>query len=215
MPTLSKRLEVIYSELLPAKTFADVGCDHGYIAEAMLFSGKCERVIISDISKSSLKKAEDLLKEKYGERVVSVVADGFDGLPYFDEALIAGMGGEEIVKIVSGAKFLPETLAVQPMKNADKVRKVLIKSGYKLIKDYIFKAEGKFYEFVLAVKGEEERPYSDLEIAYGRGNLAYKSEDFKEYISIKRSVLLGATKGVSKEKAEEIQRKIKELDGII
>ena len=59
---MTDRLKRIFEEIPPCSSFADVGCDHGYIAEKMLESGKCNHVIISDISAPSLKKAEKLLK---------------------------------------------------------------------------------------------------------------------------------------------------------
>lgn len=215
MPKLSYRLEKIYSELTPVKTFADVGCDHGYIAEAMLENGKCEKAIISDISKSSLKKAEDLLESKFPKKFISIVADGFSGLPEFDEALIAGMGGEEIIKIISEAKFTPEFLVLQPMKNTDKVRRFLLISGYKLIKDYTFKADGKFYDLIKAVKADGKDVYTEKEILYGRDNLTGKNSDFSDYLSIKLSVLKDADINASDKTKTEIEEKISEIEGII
>ena len=211
---LGKRLKIIVSELKSVKVFADIGCDHGYVAEAMLKERKCERAIITDVSAACLKKANDLLKKDYEGRYVSIVADGFDGVPPSDEALIAGMGGELMIDILKRAKTLPEILALQPMKNSDKVRSFLIKSGYKLIKDYIFKAEGKFYDFILAEKGEELLPYSEKEILYGRGNLRGESEDFKEYISLKLDVLKNALKSADGESRSEIEIKIAELKNL-
>ena len=214
MPRLTKRLETIVSELYKVKVFADIGCDHGYVAEAMLKSGKCDQAIITDVSAACLKKAEDLLKADFKGRYISVVADGFNGVPPSDEALIAGMGGELIISILKSADALPNILALQPMKNTDKVRSFLIKSGYKLIKDYLFKAEGKFYDFILAVKGEEEKPYTEKEIRFGRGNLSGKCEDFKEYILLKRRSLENALKAAGEENASEIAIKLSEYENL-
>ena len=107
-----KRIDTLCSLLLPAKTFADVGCDHGYCSEYMLKNSLCEKAILSDISKGSLKKAETLLFRYIEEgRAEAVLGDGFCGVPKTtDEVLIAGMGGHEIVDILSDEKygFLPE-----------------------------------------------------------------------------------------------------------
>ena len=63
----SERIKIICSHLVKAKTFADVGCDHGYMSEYALKNGLCEKLYFSDVSKGSLKKAEKLLaaEEEY------------------------------------------------------------------------------------------------------------------------------------------------------
>ena len=98
-----KRIDTLCSLLKKADVFADVGCDHGYCSEYMLKNGLCNKAILSDISKGSLQKAETLLFEYVKEgRAVSVLGDGFYGIGKdVDEVLIAGMGGSEIVSILS------------------------------------------------------------------------------------------------------------------
>ena len=93
---LTRRLRTLCSELKGGGTFADVGCDHGYIAEKTLENGLFDDVIISDISEKCLKKAESRLSLRFGGRFTAIVSDGFDNLPHVDEALISGMGGEII-----------------------------------------------------------------------------------------------------------------------
>ena len=115
---MKKRLEEIFALLPECETFADVGCDHGYVAKQMLESGKCKKVIISDVSKKCLDKAIALLSNEIEEgRAEAVVSDGFEKVKECDLALIAGMGGEEIVGILKRAKTLPLKLVLQPMKN--------------------------------------------------------------------------------------------------
>ena len=87
---MNKRLETIYQSLAPCKKLADVGCDHGYIADAMLSRGKAERAVISDISAPSLKKAADLLERNHPGRYTAVVCDGLKGVDSdCDQVLIA------------------------------------------------------------------------------------------------------------------------------
>ena len=127
---MTDRLNKIFNAIPKTKTFADVGCDHGYIAKEMLDSGKCEVAIISDVSAKCLKKAETLLNDYVLEnKAIPIVSDGFKQLPKVDTALIAGMGGREIISIIEGAKSLPETLILQPMKNCQEVRTLLLHKG--------------------------------------------------------------------------------------
>lgn len=181
---MTDRLEKIFALIPSCEIFADIGCDHGYIAEAMLKSGKAKKVIIADISAKCLQKAEQLLEKSITDgKCISVVSNGFENVPNCDCALIAGMGGEEICDIISKAKNLPNSLLLQPMKNCDKVRLCAVKSGYKLQKDFTFKSAGKFYDLMLLVRGKDA--LTDEEIEFGRDNLTGQNQDFKELLLIK------------------------------
>lgn len=181
---MTDRLEKIFALIPRSETFADIGCDHGYIANAMLKSGKASRVIIADISAKCLEKAEQLLAESIQNgSAISVVSNGFESVPNCDTALIAGMGGEEICDIILRAKSLPNSLVLQPMKNSDKVRLCAVKSGYKIQKDFMFKSAGKFYDLMLLVKGKDS--LTEKEIEFGRDNLTGQNEHFKEFLRVK------------------------------
>ena len=159
---MAERLKEIFSLLPECESFADVGCDHGYIAEEML------------------KK-----------------------VPRTECVLIAGMGGEEIIKILSESPFVPEKILLQPMKNADKVRVYIAENGYKILKDYIFFAEGKYYVLILAERGADKLTAEEAE--FGRTNLQNPSEAFVRYIKeeIARRIKFSSAKGLSEEKRAE------------
>ncbi len=86
---MTKRQSVLFGEIEKGGSFADVGCDHGYIAEAVLYSKLCDKVIISDVSEKCLKKADDRLKLRYSGQYEAIVSDGFDSLPRVDQAVVA------------------------------------------------------------------------------------------------------------------------------
>lgn len=172
---MTKRLQTVFSHLAPCKKLADVGCDHGYIAKAALDAGIAESVVVSDISAPSLQKAKTLLAS-YGSRVKAVVCDGLALVDSdCDQVLIAGMGGEEIISILSSSPFLPERLVLQPMKNADKLRKRLLSIGYRIVRDYIFQDE-RYYTLIVCERGEDE--YGEDELFFGRDNLRDRTADF-------------------------------------
>lgn len=179
---LSERMALILSEIPQCESFADVGCDHGIIAEQMLKTGKAAFVTISDVSESSLQKAEKRLY-KYLEcgKAFSVCCDGLSKVPECECVLIAGMGGEEIIKILSEAPFLPEKLVLQPMKNIQKVRRFVIDKGYSIKKDYIFK-DKKYYDILVLEFGGVMTPYSETEFLFGRDNLKNRTPDFLSYV---------------------------------
>ena len=193
---MTDRLEKIYAKIPSCEVFADIGCDHGYMAKAMIDGGKCKKVIISDVSENCLKKAQFLLKDYLLNGVAeSVVSDGFDRVGHCDCALIAGMGGEEICSIIEKAKNadnLPENLVLQPMKNCEKVRVCALANGYAFFNDFVFKSAGKFYNLMVLKKGEDT--LSDDEILFGRDNVKNPSADFKQMIEINYTKLCSLLK---------------------
>lgn len=209
------RLTTLFGLVGSGETFADIGCDHGYLAQMVLKENKFEKVIISDISSKSLQKAIDLLKP-YGDRVTAIVSDGFENFTSLpDEVVIAGMGGEEIVKILSNAKSLPKRLVLAPQKNTEKVRKFLVLFGYKILKDFTFKDKNKFYDAIVAQEGVDD--YSEDEFLFGRDNLNSRPDAFEEKLELERNMLLEildleTASKVSKEQANKRLEKIRKIE---
>ena len=218
-----KRIDTLCSLLERTDTFADVGCDHGYCSEYMLENGLCEQAILSDVSKGSLQKAETLLSDYLQSgRAVSVLGDGFAGVPdTVGEVLIAGMGGCEIVKILSDKShgFLPKKFVFQPMLNADKLRRWIVENGGVITRDFTFFAEGKYYDVVCgrkALGGETER-YTDLEYEFGRDNLKERGKDFLSRIEklLKDVEKFLVVETLSRESREELQARKKRLEEVL
>ena len=211
---MSKRFETLLSLIPDCRVFADVGCDHGYMAYEMLKNRKCDRVIVSDISAECLQKAETLLRETFPDKYTAVVSDGFENVGNCDCALIAGMGGDTISDILAAvAGRLPEYLVLQPMKNSQRVRRDLVSLGYEILRDYTFR-DGKFYDVIVAKKGGEET-YTVVDYAYGRDNLTEKGEDFVALVNSKIDELKEAKEKASETSRKEIEKRITELEKII
>ena len=211
---MSKRFNILLSLIPDCRVFADVGCDHGYIAYEMLKNRKCDRVIASDISAECLQKAETLLRETFPDKYTAVVSDGFENVGNCDCALIAGMGGDTIADILAAAAGrLPEYLVLQPMKNSQRVRRDLVSLGYEILRDYTFR-DGKFYDVILAKKGGN-KTYTADDYIYGRDNLIEKSEDFVALVNSKIDELKEAKEKASETSRKEIEKRITELEKII
>ncbi len=211
---MKERIKEIVEAVPYCETFADIGCDHGYVTQGVLSFNKCERAYISDISEKCLAKAETLLEKHIKEgKVRAIVSDGFKNLPKCDVAVIAGMGGEEIVGIISAEKRekLPKTLILQPMKNADKVRTCCLKNGYKVEKDYLFYDKNKYYFLITATKGED--CLSEEEIEFGRTNIIEKSDDFIRYVKEESDKLsaFAESSDIKEKEKKIIYEKIKRL----
>lgn len=213
---MTDRLREICASLPACGTFADVGCDHGYCAEYMLKSGRCARAYLTDISRESLKKAEKLLADYIARgQCVPVCCDGLQGVPErCDCVLIAGMGGEEILHVL-GERELPDFFALQPMKNADKVRRYLISRGAKILRDYTFRADGKYYDYIVG-RGSGGDEYADYEFYFGRDNLKRPSAEFYEKLKEEQGKLKSyACARVSEENRAELRERLLMLEEVI
>ena len=149
-----KRLEVIASLIRPCDVFADIGCDHGLIARYVSDNRLAGRVYATDISAAALRKAEKLLADC--DNAAFLLGDGFAPLDangiYVDEAVIAGVGGELIIKMLSATHSRP-SLVLGAQKNADKLRVYLAADGYNITDDVKVSDDGKFYDIIRAERG--------------------------------------------------------------
>ncbi len=171
----SKRIEILCSHLRKSKSFADVGCDHGYCTEYMLKKELCAFAIFSDVSKGSLAKAEKLLAPFVrAGKAKGVLGDGFYGVPKdTEQVLIAGMGGSEILAILSDENygFLPKYFLFQPMHDSEKLRRYLVANGAKIARDYTF-FDGKYYDVLVGEGGGQVcDEYTQAEYEFGKENL--------------------------------------------
>ena len=190
-------------ELIPkTETLADIGCDHGYVSVGALNSGKAKKVIFSDVSENCLKKAQNNLTEYINSgSALGIVSDGFNNLPFVSTAVIAGMGGEEIDKIISSCKNLPDNFVLQPMKNVDKVRECVVKYGYLITFDRVYYFDKKYYDFIVAKRGQDV--LSTDEILFGRTNLETLNTDFLNKLCEQKKLLEKVLKSdISKSEAE-------------
>ena len=219
----SKRIRELCSLLTATNTFADVGCDHGYCTEYMLKNGLCKRAIFSDISKGSLQKAERLLGEYVQNGVATpVLGGGFYGVsPSVDLVLIAGMGGSEIVGILSDKKygFIPKKFVFQPMHDSEKLRRYLLENGAYIERDYTFE-DGKFYDVIVGTNvapSGEAQGYTDLEYEFGKENLTARPQAFVKRL---KKLLAGierylSSDGLQPSGREELQKRKEKLEGVL
>ena len=218
-----KRIDTLCSLLEKSESFADVGCDHGYCSEYVLKNGLCDKVIFSDVSRGSLAKAEKLLADYVKEgRAVGVLGDGFLGVPKDTrQVLIAGMGGSEIISILSDKKhgFLPSRFVFQPMHDQEKLRRYILENGGYIERDFTFE-DVKYYDVIVGGKreeGVEKQVYTDAEYEFGKDNLRDMGEAFVERT---KRLLKDIDRYLSRENLQEeskadLERRKARLQGVL
>ena len=188
----SVRLTKIVSLIPKCDTLADVGCDHGYVGIEALETGRANSVIFVDVSQPSLDKARLNCPQQHKKQVKFLCQDGLRQL-VADCAVIAGMGGLEIISILQGATTLPQKLVLQPMRNQRDVRQYL-QSNYKIVVDEKF-FDGKFYDLIYAERCETPDKLTELELEFGKTNLVHPTEDFKNFLVKEQSKLTKILQG--------------------
>lgn len=213
---MTKRIKKIVSHIEKCRVFVDVGCDHGLVSKYVLDNNLADKVIATDISSKSLDKAIKSIDNEHIGRFFAICCDGFSKiLEPIDQACIAGMGGIEICKILSNAKFLPTRLILQPMKNAKEVRSFLTQKNYPIVCDYLFYDGDKFYDVIVADKMKTAKDYSSIELEFGRDNLL-GNPDFIVYLTGELEKLKNAKEFVkSQEENQRLEQKIEQYLKVI
>lgn len=146
MIPLSPRL-LSCAAMVTGDVVCDIGTDHAYLPAYLVKSGRCRRVIATDIKDGPLASARGTLK-RFGiqQEVQLVLSDGFDKVQPkgVTDVVIAGMGGETIRDILGkkSAEFLRKSqinLILQPMSKAEILRTWLAENGFEIIKEVAVK----------------------------------------------------------------------------
>lgn len=183
MVKLSARLMLMADQIEKNETMADIGTDHGFLPMYLADERICPKVILTDVSAGSLKKAQDNvneLVEKRREEGREFDTGTFDfrlgdGITVLepgeaDAIVIAGMGGILISEILEKNMEVARTakrIIMQPRKGSGRLRYSLIKNGFEVERELLVR-EGKFIcEVIVAAykadkNAEMPAPYGDI-----------------------------------------------------
>lgn len=175
---MRERLKRICSLIDRTHSFIDIGCDHGYVVKFVLDHGLAERVVACDVSIGSLDKARRLIGDD--ERVEFVCGDGALIAHGCDTVLCSGMGGIEMLSIISACS--PDTYILSPQSHAYGVRKHLLERDYDIVRDEVLR-DGKFYDVIKATRGgglAKLKSLNEVKLEYGvyadRPNIALREK---------------------------------------
>lgn len=212
------RLECIVSMVNKCKTVADIGTDHGYVAEMLLKEGICQKVIATDLNKGPLNRAINYLtkvnlQDKCDFRLGS-------GLTVIEEGeaetiIIAGMGGDLISEIIDTSKNIAKSakqLILQPMTAANSLRMYLLNNGF-IINDEKIVKENHFYFVMDAMDAKEEITYIQDSIYYEISRILLEKKDpvMLEYIKKVLNTNGKIIRSLEKTNNNEYNTKIEEL----
>jgi len=161
---ITPRLDLILQHIT-GKSVADIGTDHAYIP--IKLSQKGIRVIATDIRQGPLEMAEAHIR-KHGCSVELRLGGGLDPIKEgeTENIVIAGMGGEMIIKILSAdeKKARSSLLILQPMNSQYELRKFLYENNYNILCEDLAVEGFKVYNLIVAQSGESFLPEKDIDL---------------------------------------------------
>ena len=174
----SIRIEAIASLVDKDAYVLDIGTDHAYLPIYLYTNNITHRIIASDISKNVLEYSlNNLKKYSLDKKIELVESDGFSNInDKVDIAVIAGMGASTIIKILSNAKVLPNTIIISSHNDQGLIRKHMNDHNYTINKELVIKDNNIFYNIIKFIKGREV--LTTEELLFGKSN----NKEYFEYL---------------------------------
>ena len=151
---LSPRLAACARLVPQGAKLADIGTDHAYLPVWLARRGTITHALACDLREGPLHRAqENIHKYRVQELVETRLSDGLSAVSAqeADTVVIAGMGGDLMVQILSKAPWLKDgkTLILQCMTSAEGLRRWLLAEGYRVEKENAVRSEGRVYSVML------------------------------------------------------------------
>lgn len=181
---LSKRLKAITDFVNDGEKIIDIGCDHALMDIYIYQNRKKVKIIASDIHEGALNQAQkNITKYELENKIKLRLGDGLSVVKSgeVDTVIIAGMGYNNIIKILSDKDKLQTINKIILQSNTDvvKLRKSVIKLGFRISREVLVKDKEIIYTIIEFVRGVEK--YSYDEIYFGPKILENKDALFYEY----------------------------------
>lgn len=162
---LDKRLCCVAEQVRPGSIPVDIGTDHALLPIELVSSGYCPRAIASDIRPGPAARARRAVEDcGLSDRIDVRLGGGLSVIQpqEADDIVIAGMGGETIVSILSDSPWVASPdyrLILQPMSRPEFLRRWLRVTGFVLEEEPAVRDAGRLYT-VLRVRfsPEEKQP---------------------------------------------------------
>ena len=160
---ISKRLLCCASMVPPDARVADIGTDHGYLGIHLLQAGISPHVIACDLRKGPLENARRNARQFGAQDAMEFrLSDGLEKIApeEIDCAVLAGMGGDLIQKILSqcpwrkreGLQFI-----LQPQSAGNVLRRWLCEDGFEIQREEPVQ-DGHFLYTVMDIRQGEPAP---------------------------------------------------------
>lgn len=218
-PALTPRLNMLQRLVPPCDCCCDIGADHGYLAIAL--SQKVKRVIAADVNRAPLAAAAENIRRFNAENVECRLSDGFSAINEneADCAVIAGMGGPLIERILSAGIKGTKKLILQPQSLIHNLRDYLCKNGFIIENEELCREDNRFYTAMLVRPNGAPYTLTEAEMRIGPVLLKKRPPLLNEYLCNERRKLRLAiqkieSSGTQAEAKQEYERLMRLYEGI-
>lgn len=206
---LSSRLLKCARMITPTAKIADIGTDHAYIPIYLALNKKIAHAIASDLRKGPLECARQNIKLYGLENMIETrISDGLENISEneADEIIIAGLGGNIIIKILEKVCWKNKRFIIQPMKYERRLREYMAKSGYNLISENAVICSKKVYTVMEVVYTGETYNITPEEEYIGK--IKPNKDDLAATSYIKKQIkdLKNRKKGATSQKLHEQEK---------
>ena len=189
--TLDARLSLAFDLYDPCELAADIGTDHAHLPAALLQRGRCQHMILTDISESALDNARgEIIRLRLSDRVTFRCGDGF--LPLRETCgmiSVTGMGGRTIrdILLAGQERLQGASLILSAHTDLPLIREAVCRIGYHLDREEPCFCAGRFYLVLRARPGAAEM--TPREIRLGGPLFDSASDQLIPYLRRRRDVL--------------------------
>ena len=204
---MNKRLCAIAALVQNGKGLVDVGTDHGQLPAQLAGSGYSGKLYASDIKEGPLLAARRTAEEAgLTDRICFLLCDGLALCPpeEIDTIVIAGMGGDMMVKILDEAEWCMDEgyrLILQPMTKAEVLRYWLVNNEFAIEKESIVEDGGILYQIICARFGGKTE-LSDAELFLGKRESCQTPELYNRQLAIMIERFERAIAGMKRRKGD-------------
>lgn len=241
---LSRRLQAVSSLVTAGSRVADIGTDHAYIPIYLIQKQLVPSAIAMDVNAGPLMRAKEHVRANGLEEKIELrLSDGFRELKPFeaDTAVIAGMGGGLVVKILTDCRDVTCSLKeciLQPQSEIAKVRTFLLEEGFLFIEEDMVLDDEKYYpmmkvippsamsgcslkqEAAVSYAADNRRQngrdtsagWNETELRYGKLLLEQRHPVLHQYLEREKRIYGQILESLKKQSGERIEQRRAELN---
>ncbi|MBR2661085.1 MAG: SAM-dependent methyltransferase [Clostridia bacterium] len=195
---LDARLSLACDLYDPCELAADIGTDHAHLPAALLQRGRCQHMILTDLSKSALQNARnEMIRFRLLDRVSLRAGDGLAPLEEPCGMIsVTGMGGRTVRDIlISGKeKLRGASLVLSAHTDLPLIREAVNRIGYHLDREEPCFCAGRYYLVMRARPGALS--VTPQEIRLGGPLFESGSDQLIPWIKRRREVLESSLRGL-------------------
>ena len=195
---LDARLSLAFDLYDPCALAADIGTDHAHLPAALLQRGRCQHMILTDVSESALANARgEMIRLRLTDRVSLRLGSGLEPLTEACGMIsVTGMGGRTVRDILLGGRdrLRGASLILSAHTDLPLIREAVYRVGYHLDREEPCFCAGRFYLVLRARPGAQ--PADPRALRLGGPLFDSASPWLIPYLSRRREVLRAKLSGL-------------------